>query len=215
MGDKMRADRIRAIASAASRGLVGTNPRVRGLAYKLRWSVGTLIKANALPSPIEQRLYLQVAIGYRLHPESLRKMLEVFRGEEGLTDADLFARTVGPGLFVNRFDEVVEKVEHALVLIDKTSDSSEYMMSMDSAAYLVEAYGEHAEEVLGQIVENLYDVARLLDIRSENPRVIVGVAVRYLVEQISGGLGGRTLPLTIDEMFEGGDTRRPRRLGNE
>lgn len=194
---------IPALTSQDKTALVPSNPRVKSIAFRFRWGVDTVIKrvSNALPSPIEQQIYLRVAAGYRIHPESLRKMLNVFRGTDELKSTDLREVSVGQNMVVSRFDEIVEKVEQALALVDKTSDCADYMMSMDSAAKLVEVYGDHAEEMFGEIVENLYDVARLLGIKSESPHIIVGVAVKVLVKKISGHRDGNPFPLTIEEIF--------------
>ncbi|MES3005048.1 MAG: hypothetical protein V4690_02970 [Patescibacteria group bacterium] len=156
---------------------------------------------SSLTSKVEQEVYLLIAGGYRIQPESLLKMLKVFRGEDGLRPCDQEYNQVGKNLFKSKFDDVVEKVEQALVLVDKSSDSADYMMSMESAAQLVEAYGGHSEEILGEIVENLADVAKLLRIKSETPRVIVGVAIKVLVKKITDSSQGSTLPMTIEEMF--------------
>jgi hypothetical protein len=186
------------------------NPRVKSIAYRFHWSVDTVVKRveNALTSPIEQTLYLQVALGYRIHPESLLKMLKVFRGDEGLSEADLEQVSVGPNLVKSKFDDVLGKVEIALMLIDKTSDASEYMMSMDHAAQLVEAYGDYAEDILGEIIENPFQAAEQLEITSQTPRVIVGVAVKALLQSINDHRNGQPLPLRLEDMFSHVDKKR-------
>jgi len=192
-----------------NRTLTTTNLRVRGIAYKMHWSAETVIRRveNSLPSPVEQQVYLEVGLGYRIHPESLKKMLDVFREGDDLRDVDRDWFSVGPNMIKSRFNDVVEKVEQALLLIDKTSDAADYMMSMESAAHLVEAYGDHAEVVLSEIVENLFDVARFLDVKSETPRVIVGVAIKVLVKSLDSH-NGSPLPLTVEEMFSRTERRR-------
>ncbi len=192
------------------------NPRIRGLAFKWRWKVETVIRRveDALPSKIERMIYVDLAVGYRIHPESLRKLLDIFRGDNHLTASDLEKRSVGLNLVKSKFDDVVDKVEQALLLVDKTSDSASYMMSMESAARLVEVYGDQAEEVLGQIVENVSDVAEYLGISLDrSPSVIVGVAIKTLLEKVNNLQGGKPLPLTVEEMFyrEEGERTKGRR----
>jgi hypothetical protein len=184
--------------------LVPENPRIKGIAFRWRWRAETVVRRveDALPSVVERMIYVDLALGYRIHPESLRKMLDVFRGDNPLTQKDLEKRVVGVNLVKSKFDDVVDKVEQALSLIDKTSDSAQYMMSMANAAHLVEVYGSHAEEVLGQIVENIADVARYLNLNPErSSSVIVGVAVTVLIQKLHNLQGGETLPLTVEEMF--------------
>lgn len=186
-----------------NRSLEPTNLRVRGIAYKMRWNPETVVRRvqNALPAPVEQQVYLEVALGFRIQPESLRTMLDVFRESDPLRDADRDWVTVGPDMVKSRFTDIVDKIEQALLLVDKTSDASEYMMSMESAAQLVEAYGDHAENVLGQIIENMGDVAERLEIKSEVLRVVVGVAIKALVKALKHHPNGKPYPLTIEDMF--------------
>src|SRR5258708_16424902 len=75
--------------------LVPTNPRVANIAFRLRWNAETVIRRveKSLPSKVEQQLYLRVAGGYRIHPESLAKLLEVFHGRQGLQSGDLQHRS--------------------------------------------------------------------------------------------------------------------------
>ncbi len=194
---------VPAVVSNDTTALVQSNVRVRYIAYRFRWSVDTLIKRveKALPSRIEQGMYLKVAIGYRIQPESLRTMLRVFRGDQDLGPVDLQSFRTGPNMYKSRFDDIAERIEQTMLLIDKTADSAEYMMSMEHAARLVEAYGAHAEEVLGQIVENIFDVAQYLGIKSESPKRIVGVAIKVLVEEVITREQGSPIPLTIEDMF--------------
>lgn len=196
-----------------NRTLTVTNIRVRGIARKMRWSPEKLVirVENSLTSLVEQQVYLEVGLGYRIHPESLRKMLEVFREGDSLRDIDRDWFTVGPNMVKSRFSDVIDKVEQALLLIDKTSDASDCMMSMESAAYLVEVYGDHAESMLSQIVDNTPLTARLLEIKTERPRVIVGVAVRELVKVIKQHTGS-PFPLTIEEAFSHVELNIPRRI---
>jgi len=55
--------------------------------------------------------------------------------------------------------------------------------------------------MLGVIVENLFVVARHLRIQNDTPRIIVAMAIKRLVENITAEDSGRPLPLTIDEIF--------------
>ena len=146
---------------------------------------------------------MRVAGGYRIHPESLAKLLEVFRGGQELQSGDLEQRSIGGNLIVSRFDDILEKVEHALVLLDKTADSAEHMMSVRYAAILVEHYGEHSFEMLGEITENVATVAELLGIKTTDERKIIGVAIKVLVEEVIGRSCQGLLPLTVEEMFGG------------
>ena len=205
-GKKDRPVMIPALVGQDKTTLVPSNPRVRSIAYKMRWSVDTVIRRveNALTSPVEQQIYLQVALEYRIHPESLKKMLDIFRGDHDLQPSDLQQLQVGPNLVKSKFDEITLKVEQALLLIDKTSDTSDYIMSMACAAQLVEAYGDYAEEVVAQIINNMGSVADLLEIKNPNPKLVVGVAISVLVKTITDMNFGEPYPLTIEEMF-----RRP------
>lgn len=182
--------------------LVTTNPRVMNIAFRLRWTTETVVRRveAALASPIERQMYLQVAGGYRIQPESLAKLLIVFRGTAELQESDLVQHSVGPNMVLSRFDQIVLKIETALALLDKTDDGADYMMSMMNTAQLVEAYDDYAVEVVGMIVENVAGVAELLRLRTNDPRKIVGVAIKTLIQEVLPKQQAK-LPMTIEEMF--------------
>lgn len=180
--------------------LVPTNPRVKSIAFRFGWKADTVVRRvqAVLPSVTEQQLYLHVASGYRIHPESLRKLLNVFLNGGTLTPQDLEQHVVGLNLVTSRFDQTVEKVEVALGIIDKTADVMQRsQMGMDVVAQLVEAYGVHADNIIGTIVDGVADVARLLRLEEYPVPMVIGIALSELCSRIDRGV----LPLTVEEMF--------------
>ena len=125
--------------------LVPTNPRVKAIAFRFRWRVETVIArvARVLPSVMEQRLYLHVASAFRIHPETIRKLLDVFLGPDGsLRESDLDRHAIGENLLASRFEVVVDQVECALRLLDKHDLPYErFGLVVGRVAWLVEAYG--------------------------------------------------------------------------
>src|SRR5580765_4268815 len=82
--------------------LIATNPRVKTIAFRLRWRTDTVIRrVQAALAPVEQQIYLHVAGGFRLQPESLRKLLDVFCPQP-LTEADLVRTSPGRHLVISR-----------------------------------------------------------------------------------------------------------------
>ena len=182
--------------------LVPTNPRVKSIAFRLRWHVDTVIQRveDALPSPVEQQLYLAVAGGFRIHPESLRKLLDVFLDGDNLRESDLQQVTIGPHLVVSRFDQTVDKIQSALSLLDKTSDTmAASCLSMTVVARLVEVYGDSAEEIVGSVIENSEYVADRLHLhQSTSTSAVIGIALADLCKRLALG---REVPMTVEEMF--------------
>jgi hypothetical protein len=183
--------------------LVGTNPRVKTIAWRLRWSTNTVIRRvrAALPSRIEQQLYLYVGGTFRLQPESLRKLLDVFC-DRPLMEGDLVRAEVGKNLVTSRFDETVEKLEIALQILDKTADLFYVQpIAMRRIAILVEAYGAEAEGVIASLVERSQELIERLRLRAD---ISNGEATAVALKILTGRLDRheyRVLPLTLEEMF--------------
>lgn len=183
--------------------LVPTNPRVKSIAFRFRWRPDTVVERvrTALPSVVEQQLYLRVGGAFRIHPETIRKMLDVFIGPgEQLRPEDLDRRQIGENLIASRFDDVAEKIETALSLLDKGGDVAGFAMtSVARVATLVEVYGESAEDVLGILVEHLDEVRDRLGLGKDvKAPAVFGVALERLCARIADGL----LPIGLEEMFE-------------
>lgn len=194
-----------ALARNTQQALIFATPRILTIGLGLNWKPSTLIRRvkEALSSPVEQQLYLHVAGSCHIHPESMAKLLGIFRGSDELCESDLEQRQVGENLFTSRFDEIIDKVEAALSLVNKATDNADYPMSMEQAASLVEIYGEDAEYAFGIIVDNVGEVGERLGMYTTSERMIVGVAVRALIESHKSDRNPRGCPtaLTIEDMF--------------
>ncbi len=200
------------LATTDTTALVPSNVRVQTVAFVLRWRRETLIRRveAALPSTTEQQIYLKVAGGFRVMPETVKTMLEVFRGSAELLPQDMVSSHPGRHYVVNTFDIMHEKVEKACDLIRNGEDKALYPMSAEHAAILVEFYDSAAYDIVGMLVDNVFEVGQKLGMTSESERVIVGVAISTLAKRLKAHKKGSPMPLTIDDMFAHHEVRTMR-----
>lgn len=185
--------------------LTTDNTRVKVLAFRLNRKPETLIRSieASLQSEVEQQLYLQVAVEGRILPATMEKLLLEFRGDRPLDKCDLKNIDLGNNLYSNRFDDIVEKVEIASGLLDKHSEFGQYPMSAETAAKLVTVYGEYAPEIVSQVIDNVWEIAAIMRMEKHSPRVIVGVALTWIVNTRvpRDAAKGRVGCNSIEELF--------------
>ena len=180
--------------------LVPSNPRVKAIAFRLRWSPDTVVRRvmAALPSPIEQRLYLHIGREFRIQPETLRKLLDVFCECRSLTPSDLSCHDVGARFVVSRFEVVAEQVEEALIILDKTGDvMPEQPIAIATVARLVEMYGGRvAEDTILMVCDGWQELAE----RLQCPRASKNALVGHVLSRLSEHRG--LCPMSLEDIAE-------------
>lgn len=183
--------------------LVAQNPKVQAIARSLRTNAERLVVRikDALPAIVEQQLYLQVGADFRLQPESMAKLLREYLGDHQLIAADLVSRSIGENLVYNRFSDVADFLQQVFSLISKDLDIP---VSMRNAAKLVIAYGEHAEDVVDDLIANSESIGKRLKLKTHRTERIVSFGISFLTEKVLPKLAkeGRPHPLTLSEYFE-------------
>ena len=184
--------------------LVPANSRVQAVAHQLKWKPETVVARvqKALPSVVEQQIYLRLGAEFRIQPESLKKLLREFLGPEELKPEDFFDREVGRNLIVNKFTEVAEFLEGALNLINKVSiEYSGFALSMRSAAVLVNVYGpEGAEKIIDSISARIEEVGARTGGSHRSFDRAMGIAIHFLVNRIMPEMDNHGLPPVLDIM---------------
>lgn len=183
--------------------LVAQNPKVQAIAKSLRIKAERLVVRieSALPAVVEQQLYLQLGGDFRLQPESMAKLLREYLGDQQLAAVDLVSRTMGENLVYNRFDDVEYFVQQVLNLISKDLDIP---VSMRNAARLVIAYGEHAEEVVDDLIANSEYLKERFKLKTYRTERVVSFGISFLTEKVLPQMAkeGRSNPPTLSEYFE-------------
>jgi hypothetical protein len=183
--------------------LVPANPRVQAIAMSLRINAERLVVRieNALPAVVEQQLYLQVGGDFRLQPESMSKLLREYLGNQQLVPADMVSRPIGENLVYNRFNDVADFLQQVFNLISKDLDIP---VSMRNAAKLVIAYGEHAEEVVDDLIANSEYLKERFKLKTSRTERIVSFGIAMLTEKVLPKMAkeGKPNPRTLTEYFE-------------
>jgi len=184
--------------------LVPSNPLVKGIAKRFRWNPETLISRveKALPSVVEQQIYLRVGEDFRIHPESLAKLLREFLGHTELIPEDFFDKPVGDNLVYNKAADVAEYLEGCFNLINKISiDYSGVGISMKSAATLVKIYGpDGAEAIIDSIAVSLEDVSARMGWKDRSFERALCLAIGFLVKKVIPDMQKQGTPAVLDIM---------------
>jgi hypothetical protein len=130
------------------------------LARRLRWSAKVAVARieRALPVKFEQQVYLSVADGFSIHPESLAKLLAMFRGDRPLAIEDLENRPSGSkNIVVNRFGEFSDFLSACMNLVKIVpQEFCGLALGMELAGKMVMEYGtKNPEQVIEMIDTNL------------------------------------------------------------
>ncbi len=202
---KNRSGQGRDLVRPDSGQLTVASPQVVAVARSLRWRPPVLLRRlqEALPAPVEQRVYLAVAGEMSMHPETFGKLLRTFLGGQTLQPVDLQERVVGKNLVTSRIAEVGDYLESALALLGKIQAGVDGIsISAQSAGKLAMAYGEYAVDIVGQIVEGVEEIREALGIGPEVPRKsVVGVAIRHITNHAHDS-GCTPLTLNVLEFFQ-------------
>jgi hypothetical protein len=153
--------------------LVVTNPIVAALSKAFHWKPSTAVARieRALPDKFEQQVYLGVAESFRIHPESLAKLLSLYRGAKPLSVNDLDRRSVGKNVVANSFGDFSDFFEACMALIKVVSkEFAAFNLSMELAARIVLAYGpNNPEQVIEMIDTNLDECSEFFEISTSRP----------------------------------------------
>lgn len=166
-----------------SRELTRHNPRVQAIALRMRWRSETLITRvkEALPSPVEQHIYLRIARSIRLLPESMRKILRYHLGATELQPSDLIDRQIGPGVVSNKFTDTMDFLETVLLLLKKVTTDLNHTLSITDAAKLTALYGEYAEALLDSIASSINKIREHLKLSRVPNQIIFAIAVKLII----------------------------------
>ena len=192
--------------------LVPSNQYVQAIAKRFKWKPETLIARveKALPSVVEQQIYLRLGADFQIHPESLAKLLREYLGSYELKPEDFFNKKVGENLVMNKFADVAEFLEGALNLINKVSiEYSGFSISMRSAAVLVDAYGpDGAENLIDSIASRLDEVIEHIGGEGRSFDRAMSIAIYFLVNKVMPEMRSHGAPAVLDIMdfFEDIDT---------
>ena len=141
--------------------LVPNDPNVRALSNRLGWKTETLIARTekALPKKIEQNIFLNITIDTRVpvRPETFRDIYLYFTNGQWLATKDLDDRERGLNIYANKAEDIINKITLTLSLLHWEKEEG-YPIAWLTAAHLVQAYGEQAEEVLSTIAEYLEEI---------------------------------------------------------
>lgn len=137
--------------------LVIHNPKVVSIAERLHWKPVTAIRRikSALPSPLEQQIYLSVATDFGILPESMAKLLRIYLGNKHLMLEDLEFKEVGNNLCYSNFNEFSIFLSECLNLLKIiTNEYSVLGLSIEQAGRMVLHYGTDDPEMLIELVDN-------------------------------------------------------------
>jgi hypothetical protein len=162
-----------ALAPLERYALVPTNPTVVSLSRAFKWNPETVIARvqRALPVQFEQQIYLAVAESFRIHPESLAKLLLIYRGSKPLSITDLERRELGKNVVSNSFGDFSDFFEACMHLVKIVSKEYEaFGLSMDLAAHIVLTFGvNHPEALIEMIDTNLEECCDFFGISRHQP----------------------------------------------
>ncbi|MBI2573843.1 MAG: hypothetical protein HYV78_00390 [Candidatus Wildermuthbacteria bacterium] len=183
---------------------------VTALARRLKWSPEALVRRiqDALPAPLEQQVYLEVALSLRLRratlPETFGKIFRELIGERKLTARDLEDRVVGENLVVNTMVEVGDYLAIALELLERFWELGvRSVPTVRVATKLAMAYGEHAVDIVEMVENNLHAILRGAGVRSRLPLPAwMGIILGHIAEHATQGGGGVFCVRDFDDVIE-------------
>lgn len=148
--------------------LTVTHPQVQQLAKAFRWRPQTAIARieRALPAKFEQQIYLVVGSQFRILPESLAKLLHLYRARKYFQLQDLEQRPVGKNLVSNPFGQFTDYFAGCMNLWRLVAgEFSVSFLSLELVGRLVLAYGtEEPERIIELLDTNLDECCRILGI---------------------------------------------------
>lgn len=176
--------------------LVPGDRYVQALSTRLGWKVDTLIKRtqNVLPQKLEQNIFLSLSVDWRvpIHPETFRDIYLYFTNNQWMSDRDLEDREHGRNEYVNKGETVIEKLSLTLNLLYWQKDVG-YSIGWLSAAHMVQAYGDDAEDILCMIVENLLEIMDVLRMKMSRFKAFAAI-VKEIAELAANANGRRSVP---------------------
>ena len=160
---------------------------------------------NCLPAVFEQHVYLEVAHDFRIHPETMAKILAVYRAGRPLSESDLERRPVGQNTVSNTFGDFAdffECVMNFIKLIPKEYPG--FAVGAELAADIVVAYGkESPERVIEMIAANLDEMCEYYNIQRGTACGRLRTCVYRFMRQTLPRLRARGIPdlLDVDEIL--------------
>lgn len=140
--------------------LAVTNQEVVKAASLLKWKPETIVRRvkKALPTIIHQQVYLALAADFRIHPESLAKLIDYYLGENGLKVEDLEPRSVGSNLVTSKFSLFTEFLSECFSLLRLVAeDYTELGMSLMNVAEIVQHYGTFEPQRVIELADHHLD----------------------------------------------------------
>jgi hypothetical protein len=148
------------------------NQDVVKIARSLRWTPRRAVERikNALPAVMEQQIYLGLS-DFRIHPESLAKLLRLFRGDREIQLDDMLPNPVGENLVYSRFLEFADFLRECLNLLKIVSlEFSGFAISVDQAGWIVLHYGnDDPERLLEMLDTNLDEFCEIFGVSNLHP----------------------------------------------
>jgi len=196
-------------------GLVPQNRKVKRLARRLRWRPETAVERikRALPAPVEQQIYLDVAADFGLLPESMAKLLRFFMGEEELDAEDMDFHSIGENLVASKFAEFAEFLRECLHLLKVVAQEySSFSLTIEHAAVIVKHYGVDEPELLIEMIDgNLEELCELLGVSNERAysqrmRLCIWIVVTKVIP--ANKAEGRPDILDISDILRSDSSRR-------
>lgn len=160
------------------------DPRVATVAHNFGWKPNTVLARikRALPSVVEQQLYLDLAGDFKIQPESFGKILSGFIGERELSIHDLGPKGIAR--------EVIEHLLQTLNLIQLDRAEWGIRLSMDMASSLANNFGEYAAEMVGEVDSHIHEICEVMGWNKKNPSVR-NRALRHILKQQDAGFTTR------------------------
>lgn len=187
--------------------LTATTPQVAKVAKVFNWKPEKLLVRvqRALPALFEQHIYLAVAGNVRIHPESLAKILEVYRGSKPLSEGDLERRPLGKNVVSNSFGDFSDFFEACINLVKVvTKEYEAFGITMHFAAEIVSAYGPgQPEQVIEMIDTNLDECCEYFHVKSGSYSRRLRTCTWIFLKEVLPELRERGIPNVLDpsELF--------------
>jgi hypothetical protein len=190
--------------------LVPTNPAVLAVSKALHWKPETAIIhiQRALPAKFEQQVYLRIGPDFGMKPESLAKILSIYRGSKPLCENDRERYVIGENLVVSSLSEASDFIEACMDLVKVIAkEYPAFGLSHTLAALIVQAYGtDSPEQVVEMIDTNLDELCEYFEVGSkrsysERMRICVYLFIQNLLPELRRR--GVPNPLDLDEFIHG------------
>jgi hypothetical protein len=181
--------KVSTLRSAVNNALSTDGKKLRFIAKKMNLKPETLLTRieKALPSMVEQYMYLRLSSDFRIHPETLAKLLRCYLGTEILEPKDLQTKVLGNGMTIRKVDQVAEFLESCFSLLDKSSE--EYCglkLGAEAVARFVKYFGpEHAENVMASIANEMLYLRERLHLFTKSDKFVFRYTFYFIVQVIS------------------------------